>query len=78
MCKYRYQADIDAIIISNHSYDSLSLQTEGTIKYLSFDDEEVDRYRASYPDDVYSRAMYEKLAEHVIETLSEYADFQVM
>jgi peptide maturation system protein (TIGR04066 family) len=78
LCKYRYQADIDAIIISNHSYDSLSLQTEGTIKYLSFDDEEVDRYRASYPDDVYSRAMYEKLAEHVIETLSEYADFQVM
>lgn len=78
LCKYRFQSDIDAIIVSNYLYDSLSLQTEGNIKYLSFDDEEVNKNIASYPDNVYSRATYEKLAENVIATLSEYADFQVM
>ncbi len=78
LCKYRYQTEIDAIIVSNYSYDSLSLQTEGNLKYLSFDDEEVDKGIISYPDDVYSRNTYEKLAENVITTLSEYADFQVM
>lgn len=78
LCKYRFQSDIDAIIVSNYLYDSLSLQTEGNLKYLSFDDEEVNKNIASYPDNVYSRATYEKLAENVIATLSEYADFQVM
>lgn len=78
LCKYRYQTEIDAIIVSNYSYDSLSLQTEGNLKYLSFEDEEVEKGIISYPDDVYSRNTYKKLAEKVITTLSEYADFQVM
>lgn len=78
LCKYRFQTEIDAIIVSNYSYDSLSLQTEGNLKYLSFEDEEVEKGIISYPDDVYSRNTYEKLAEKVITTLSEYADFQVM
>ena len=78
LCQYRYQSDIDAIVVSNYSYDSLSLQTEGKLKYLSFDDEEIDKCIVSYPDDVYCRTTYEKLAENVIKTLSEYADFQVM
>ncbi|MDE6252622.1 MAG: TIGR04066 family peptide maturation system protein [Lachnospiraceae bacterium] len=76
--KYRYQSDIDAIIISNYAYDSFSLETEGEIKYLSFDDAEVDRYIADYPQNVYGRTAYEKLAENVIAILSDYADCQVM
>ena len=78
LCQYRYQSDIDAIIVSNHSYDSLSLQTEGSLKYLLFDDAEVKKSVLAYPDYVYCRDTYEKLAEHIIETLSEYGEFQMM
>lgn len=51
---------------------------EGEIKYLSFDDADVDKNITDYPHNIYGRTAYKKLAEHVIATLSEYADCQVM
>ena len=78
LCQYRFHTNIDAFVISNHAYDGFSLETEGQIKYLSFTDDEVDNSISEYPENVYGKSTYEKLAESLLDTLADYADCQVM
>lgn len=78
LSKYRFQTQIDAFVIGNDSYDSFSIEAEGNLKYLSFDNQTVSEAMKTYPTNVYHRQAYDRLAQNVLETLAEYADYQVM
>lgn len=78
LCKYKFQTDIDAFAISNYAYDSFSLESEGNIKYLYFDDEQVHKCIENYPNNVYERLSYKKLGSDLISILADYADYQIM
>lgn len=78
LCKYRFHSKIDAFVIARHAYDSFSLETEGSLKYLSFTNEEVEKRILNYPENVYGNSTYEKLAEYVLDLLAEYGEYQIM
>ncbi|MBA4687642.1 MAG: TIGR04066 family peptide maturation system protein [Candidatus Galacturonibacter soehngenii] len=78
LTKYRLQTELDAFVIGNDSYDSFSIEAEGNLKYLTFDNQTVSEAMKTYPPNVYSRQTYDMLAQYVLETLAEYADYQVM
>lgn len=78
LSKYRFLTEIDAFVIGNDSYDSFSVEAEGNLKYLSFDNQTVSEAMKTYKTNVYHRQTYDRLAQNVLDTLAEYADYQVM